>query len=342
MTEYKELSLNGDLAKRRDYWDVAKGLQATDGLTTSDYLDEVIKDTLEGRYDTAEAVIRVSKYYENADEGSLDKEADLSAAKITHILERGGFSFSPATLQAIHRELFTGVFQPEWVGAYRSQNITKKEDVLNGVSVQYADYSSIADTLAYDFAEQKKRIYHLPFDQEQINSIADFVSSIWQVHPFREGNTRTVATFTIMYLQNLGIDIDNDPFKEHAKFFRDALVRSNFASVKDGIAPDNSFLQMFFENVLAEADHDLESQDLNCKELFEDRNKGYAIAEKRTPANPQEQKPKSVSPKNDIAMGCEGARAASVDELASRATRRADERNRKLEHNSTMHNRRAR
>lgn len=266
---YRELPLNGDMQKRREYWEAAKGLQATDGLTTSEYLESVIEDTLTGRYDTAEAVKRVGRYYENGDRDSREKEADLSAARITHILERGGFTFSPVTLQAIHRELFTDVFKPEWVGVYRTVNLEKSEDVLNGRSVQYADYSAITDTLTYDFGEQRKVRYQLPFDKAQVASIAGFISNVWQVHPFREGNTRTVATFLMLYLQSLGIDIDNEPFREHAGYFRDALVRSNYASIRDGIVPDNSFLMMFFENILLHAGHDLEAQDLRCKELFD-------------------------------------------------------------------------
>lgn len=180
MSEYEELPLNSDMERRRDYWEVAKGLQATDGLSTTEYLDGVIHDTLVGCYDTAEAVRRVGKHYESAPQDSLEKEADLSAAKITHILERGGFTFSPVTLQTIHRESFTGVFDPSWVGAWRTTNLKKAEDVLNGRSIQYADYSVIADTLAYDFSEQKKKRYALSFDQEQVSSIASFTSNIWQ------------------------------------------------------------------------------------------------------------------------------------------------------------------
>lgn len=182
-------------------------------------------------------------------------------------MERGGFTFSPVTLQTIHRESFTGAFDSSWVGAWRTTNLKKAEDVLNDRSIQYADYSVIADTLAYDFSEQKKKRYALSFDQEQVSSIASFTSNIWQVHPFREGNTRTIATFMILYLQNLGIDLDNEPFQKHAQYFRDALVRSNYASVRDGIAPDESFLMMFFENVLLGKQYDLDAQDLRYKVL---------------------------------------------------------------------------
>ena len=87
----------------------------------------------------------------------------------------------------------------------------------------------------------------------------------------------------MLYLQSLGIDIDNEPFREHAGYFRDALVRSNYASIRDGIVPDNSFLMMFFENILLHAGHDLEVQDLRCKELFDDQkqDKEYSLLSER-------------------------------------------------------------
>lgn len=268
MEEYKELPLNSDLEKRKEYWEIGKGLQAVDKLSTSQYLEEIIKDTLEDRYDTAEAVRRVQKYYEKDGRNDQEKEADLSAAHITHILEKGGFSFSPASLLTIHRELFKDVFPSEWVGVFRNVNLQKSEEVLNGRSVQYADYSAIQDTLAYDFGEQRKVRYKLPFDRAQIKTLAEFISNIWQVHPFREGNTRTVATFLILYLQQLGIDINNTPFQEHAQYFRNALVRSNYSSIRDGIEADDRYLILFFENILLVENHNLEAQDLRCKELF--------------------------------------------------------------------------
>lgn len=270
-SEYKELLLNSDLLKRKSYWDVAKGLQKIDGLETSAYLEAVIEDTLTGKYDTAHAVKKVGSYYEDKEMASTaarNKEADLSAARITLILERGGFKFSPVTLQVIHRELFADIFPYEWVGNFRTVNLTKEESILNGQSVQYADYNAISDTLRYDFDEQRNVQYRLPFNKKQTNSLLKFTSNIWQTHPFREGNTRTVATFLMLYLQNLGLDINNDPFKKHAQYFRNALVRSNYSNIREGINSDDRFLEMFFENMLQDTKHELSSQDLRCIELF--------------------------------------------------------------------------
>lgn len=281
-SEYTVLESNKDYEKRKEYWEIAKGLQQVDRLDTSEYLDTVIEDTVTGRYDTVEAVKRVDDYYANGKGKGNNEEADKSAARITAALEKGTFKFSPITLKAIHREIFTGVLPKEWVGVYRVKNLSKKEEVLGGQSVQYADYSMIEDTLRYDFEEQAQVKYHLPFDDKQIEKLVRFTSNIWQTHPFREGNTRTVATFTIMRLQSMGVDIDNEPFKEHAQYFRDALVRANYSSIRDGINEDTSFLTKFFENVLTGANHDLGSLDLRCPQLctFENELNGYKEASK--------------------------------------------------------------
>lgn len=281
-SEYTVLEPNKDHEKRKEYWEIAKGLQQVDRLDTSEYLDTVIEDTVTGRYDTVEAVKRVDDYYAAGKGNDSNEEADKSAARITAALEKGTFKFSPITLKAIHREIFTGVLPKEWVGVYRVKNLSKKEEVLGGRSVQYADYSMIEDTLRYDFEEQAQVKYHLPFDDKQIEKLVRFTSNIWQTHPFREGNTRTVATFTIMRLQSMGVDIDNEPFKEHAQYFRDALVRANYSSIRDGINEDTSFLTKFFENVLTGANHDLDSFDLRCPQLctFENALNGYKEASK--------------------------------------------------------------
>jgi fido (protein-threonine AMPylation protein) len=258
--EYQELPLNDDIEKRRHYWDVAKGLQKVDNLETSGYLETVIADTIDKKYGTAEAEEKISRYYEKVNPGSPKyetKEADIVSARITLMLERGGFKFSPVTLRTIHAELFHDVLPYKWVGEYRTVNITKSEQILKGKSVQYASYTSIPETLKYDFDEEKLAHYTIPFTSEQVSSFSNFASNVWQTHPFREGNTRTIAVFLIQYLQNLGIEVNNEPFRDNAQYFRNALVRSNFSNIKDGIHEDRSFLQMFFENVLMGTNHDL-------------------------------------------------------------------------------------
>jgi len=267
-SEYKELPPNEDLQKRKEYWEVAKGLQKVDGLNTSQYLEEIIEDTVSGKYGTEVADEKIKKYYavmDSEDPVYQSREADLVASRITICLEREDFKFSPVMLKAIHKELFADVFPYKWVGKYRTVNLSKAEDILDGESMTYSNWETIDEYLRYDFDQEKYASYNVPFTGEDIRKLSRFISAIWQTHPFREGNTRTVSTFLIKYLRTMGIQADNTPFIEHAKWFRDALVRSNYANLPRGIQPDFSYLERFFENVLLKAEHDLKSFDLRCE-----------------------------------------------------------------------------
>jgi len=172
-------------------------------------------------------------------------------------------------LKHAHRVIFEEVFDPKWVGRWRDVNITKAEEVLNGRSVNYAAWALIPDQMDYDFSQEKTARYSCPMTPEQIAGIIKFTSAIWQTHPFRDGNTRAVALFLQLYLASLGATVTNEPFKEHAKFFRDALVRANYSDISMGVEPDGSFLQLFFENLVAGGEHRLGEIDLRCVELFE-------------------------------------------------------------------------
>ena len=107
---------------------------------------------------------------------------------------------------------------------------------------------------------------------ELIKHIAKFTSSIWQVHPFGEGNTRTTAVFIEKYLNNMGFNVNNDMFKNKSLYFRNALVRSNYGNIPRGIYPTFDYLIMFFENLLQGKNNELKNRDLYVKELFENNN----------------------------------------------------------------------
>jgi len=265
-SEYTPLAPNEDMGKREQYWAIGKGLQATDGLQTSAYLEAIIADTIANRYNTEQAAEKVYNHYTAMDPESTEyshKEADIVAARITVCLEREDFKLSPITLKAIHRELFQDVLPFKWVGEYRTENLSKKEAVLNGASMVYGDYKSILDYLRYDFDTEQTAMYHTPFGISDVHKFAKFVSSLWQAHPFREGNTRTISTFAIKYLRTMGVQVDNAPFEEYSRWFRDALVRANHTDARNNIRPDVSYLNKFFENVILDAGHDLQSLGLH-------------------------------------------------------------------------------
>jgi len=270
---YKIIIPDDSPQKRKERWEIGKGLQAVDSLQTSKYLEDVIQAAVRGEYGTADAQAKLREYYAQLPPGAPEhasKEGDEVTARIVETLETFSFSFSPIALKGIHRRLFEGIEEKYRPGAWRTYNFTKEEPVLNGRSVRYADHSMIMDQLDYDFSEEKKYSagYHVPFREVDVRRFAAFVSRIWETHGFCEGNTRVIAVFAILYLQDMGIPADNEYFKNHSAYFRDALVRSNFRDIKEHIEADPRFLEKFFENMLIGASHDLESIDLRCDKLL--------------------------------------------------------------------------
>ena len=98
---------------------------------------------------------------------------------------------------------------------------------------------------------------------EIIHHLAVFVSRLWQIHVFGEGNTRTTAVFFIKYLRTLGFDVTNDIFAENAWYFRNSLVRANYNDLKNGIHETTEFLEVFLRNLLLNESHPLHNRMLH-------------------------------------------------------------------------------
>lgn len=253
MTEFDYYIQQGEPSQREkaEAWAIAIGLQDVDGLKPSQYLLETARRHIEGEIDYEETKRLVNSYYETLpanEHDSDEEEADKVALHITQVLSEKTFNFSPAELANIHRRLFMGVLPH--AGKYRDVNITKKEWVLNGDTVLYASCDSISATLDYDFGQEKQFSYKGLNKETMIAHFSKFISGIWQIHPFREGNTRTTAVFAIKYLRKLGYRITNEPFANNAKYFRNALVRANYQNHIKGIEETTEFLEMFFRNAL--------------------------------------------------------------------------------------------
>ena len=158
---------------------------------------DTAKGHIEGKISISEAQRRIQNYYEERSERlevqAETKEADIVSARIAMLLGERTFQFSPVELLTIHRRLFEGVF--EHAGRIRPYNISKREWVLKGDSVIYAACDSIKDILEYDFYTEKQFSYEGLSLRESVKHLAKFTSDIWQIHPFCEGNTRTIAVF---------------------------------------------------------------------------------------------------------------------------------------------------
>ena len=266
MQTYKEVNDNIDPKLKREYWDVAFGLQAVDGLKPSHYLETLADEHVEGSKTYEEVAQAVDKYYQENEQHTSNGEADIVSKAIYSILADESFTFNLVTFKGYHRRLFEqldhDIFHP---GEFRTVNITKKEPILNGDTVKYQDYGLLDESLRYDFDEENSIDYSKLTEAERIERIATFTSRIWQVHPFREGNTRTTAVFIEKYLQSLGFNVDNEQFEKHSTYFRNALVRANYNNLPLGITATNEFLILFFENLLLSANHPLDNSSMQIQ-----------------------------------------------------------------------------
>ena len=237
-------------------------MQAVDGLNTSEYLLDTAKEHIEGKITIDEAQERIHSYYEQrtvrTETENETKEADIVSARITKLLGEKAFQFSPAEWITIHRRLFEGVFSH--AGQVRQYNITKKEWVLNGDTVIYADWNSIKDTLDYDFATEKQFSYEGLSVDGAVKHLAKFASDIWQIHPFGEGNTRATAVFMIKHMKTFGFRVNNDAFEKNSWYFRNALVRANYNNLQKGVHSTTKFLELFFSNLLLGTNRELKNR----------------------------------------------------------------------------------
>ena len=233
-------------------WKTAIGLQAVDGLQPSAYLIDVAKRNIEGEITLDETRKLIDSYYQSktvrTPKDEDEEEADKVSANIAKILASKTFAFNTNGYVSLHRRIFEGVFKH--AGEIRQYDISKKEWVLEGDSVNYLNWEDLRRALDWDIEQEKNFSYKGLTDDEKIEHIAKFISGIWQIHVFREGNTRTTAIFTIQYLRSLGYEVNNELFAKHSWYFRNALVRANYRNIQKGIDYSPIYLVRFFRNLL--------------------------------------------------------------------------------------------
>ena len=259
--EYKKQS-DPEKRKKAETWGIAIGLQQVDSLTPSEYLINLAKDNIEGKISIDETNALVRQYYKN-NPTKAQQEADEVSARITKMLSTHTFSFSPAELISIHKAIFTDILDKGIAGKIRPYDITKNEAILNGDTVIYGRADSIKETLEYDFSQEKKFNYKGITKREKIKQLEKFISGIWQIHPFGEGNTRTIAVFAIKYFYSLGLEINGSIFENHAKYFRNALVRANYQNMGKEVFYTFEYLNKFFGNLLLGEDNLLDNREMH-------------------------------------------------------------------------------
>ena len=251
--------------EKAGYWQAAIGLQAVDGLKVSSYLQTTACRHIEGDITIDEACELVNQYYITKtahDANDEDKEeADRVSANIVKVLSSPTFDFSTGGYQSVHRRVFEGVMKH--AGEFRKYDITKKEWVLEGDTVLYLNWEDLRRAIDYDLEQERAYSYKGKSQDEMISHLTKFVSGLWQIHAFGEGNTRTTAVFTIQYLRSLGFDVNNDLFAKHSWYFRNALVRANYHNIAKGIDYTPIYLERFFRNLLLGEQWDLRNRYLH-------------------------------------------------------------------------------
>lgn len=262
MPEFDEYIVHGEPGQREkaDAWQTAIGLQDVDGLKVSDYLLDAARQHIEGDISIDEVQQRIKAYYETkSGHDAEDEEGDIASANIVKIINEPSFAFSLIGLTSIHRRIFEGVFK--YAGKIRNVELSKREWVLGGkASVSYHPSINLREAIEYDLAREKGFDYSGKTIAEVIRHLARFIADLWQIHPFREGNTRTTAVFLIKYLRSMGIPAANDMFKEHSWYFRNALVRASYKGLN--VSPTTEFVELFLRNVILGEQNELRNRDM--------------------------------------------------------------------------------
>jgi len=169
-------------------------------------------------------------------------EANYTSLRLRQLFEnpiKGKFGFTH--LCKMHQFIFQDIY--EWAGKIRTINITKKEAVLGGLSVEYIDKNYIEATarkVLHDFSNinwQSKNIKSLS------KNFTKNMALLWKIHPFREGNTRTVINFCCDMARKRGIPIRRELFEENSLYVRNALVAANAIFKDIGDKSNHGYLQ---------------------------------------------------------------------------------------------------
>lgn len=260
--------------ERRRIWAAAFGLQAVDNLQPSAYVRDLADKNVAGTMPLEEVGANLERYYAQRGRPAREEEADKVSHRIVELLEEGAFALDSHMPSIIHQQLFQGIDDDlYWPGAYKDELLIKCEPILNGDSVLYGSPSLCQRSLDMLFGRELAHSYDGYADGPALswfdaNELASFVANVWMVHPFREGNTRTIAVFLELYLRSMGFDVSNEPFERHATFFRNALVRATYQNRTLGVALDTSHLLSFISRVVEGEKVPLDYDALWCIPLF--------------------------------------------------------------------------
>ena len=261
-----------DNITKADAWQTAIGLQAADRLSTSDYLRQTAQKHIDGKIDIGQVNELINRYYlemNTQEAGDSESEnADKAAVNIARILvNQEKLDFSTEGLSLLHRNIFDGVY--ENAGMPRQVEETKREWVLGGDSISFLNPEVLPGSLEYSISKENSFQYESASTESLISHLSSFISEIWHLSTFGEGNTRFTAVFTILYLNYLGVDFKFDTFKNDSWYFHNALVRANYRDLVKNIDYEPVYLERFFRNLLLGEQWDLRNRYLHVRPAAE-------------------------------------------------------------------------
>lgn len=170
-------------------------------------------------------------------------EADITNLSMLAVYNQSYKIFDTKTLQGIHSSIFGQIY--DWAGEFRTIQIAKYEDVLGGDTVRYTFPKQIKNELYAVMKEVKKLKRTVSNDKDIVFRIERIIATIWQIHPFREGNTRTCIVFTVLLAKHLGFEVNHELFKTYSAYVRNALVWAS-----QGIYSKHEYLERIFDDAI--------------------------------------------------------------------------------------------
>ena len=236
-----ETRYNGrmDAKERLIIWKTVIALQAVDALKVSSKAVEIAKQNIEGTLPD-EALLDECE--------NLKNEADKVAVRMFVNIIQNQFSLSQFELVQIRKALFGGLAEsPELL---RTENLSKKEWALDGLSLVYPKANKIKNQLTKLFEAETLFDFEGLESKQAVKHISSFISELWALHPFENYNTRTIGVFFIKYLAFRGLALNNDVLAQSPIYFRNALARSAFCDGKKGFHKTNRYLERLVKKII--------------------------------------------------------------------------------------------
>lgn len=189
-------------------------------------------------------------------------EADITNLAMTGIYNQTYEKFNTDTLKDIHRTIFGQIY--DWAGEFRTIQMIKPEDVLGGDTVRYAYPKEIKKQLTASMKEISKLKRNGQNDKDIVFRIVRIIARIWQTHPFREGNTRSIIVFGILFAKSLGFEVHHELFKTHSAYVRSALVWAS-----QGIYAKYEYLERIFFDAILHDEVTCDEANVHSSEKYE-------------------------------------------------------------------------